>query len=78
MKVAVSLPDTIFGAAEQLARERAVPRSQLYAEALREYLERHSSEAVTSKLDEVYGSSAAGVDPAVANAQRSALDHEAW
>lgn len=78
MKVAVSLPDPIFGAAEQLAQERRVPRSQLYAEALSEYLERHSSEAVTSKLNQVYGSEAAAVEPAIATAQLSAIDHEAW
>ena len=78
MKVAVSVPESIFGAAEQLARERQVPRSQLYAEALREYVERHSSEAVTAKLNQVYGSEAVGVEPAIAAAQIATIDDEAW
>jgi len=34
MKVAVSIPDPIFEAADQLAKERNIPRSQIFAEAL--------------------------------------------
>lgn len=41
MKVAISVPDAIFDAAEQLAKQRDVPRSQLFSEALNEYIARH-------------------------------------
>lgn len=44
MKVAVSIPDGVFGEAEQLAKEQGASRSALYSKALREYLGRHSPE----------------------------------
>ena len=54
MKTAVSLPDPLFKAADQLARQLGKSRSQLYAEALREYLERHRDEDITRRLNEIY------------------------
>lgn len=39
MKVAISLPDPVFNAAELLAQELCASRSQLYAQALSAYLE---------------------------------------
>jgi len=53
MKVAVSVPDPVFDAAERLAKERRVPRSQVFSEALEEYLAKHSSTAITTKLNSV-------------------------
>ena len=50
MKTAVSLPDPLFKAADQLARQLGKSRSQLYAEALRDYLERHRDEDITRRL----------------------------
>ena len=78
MKVAVSLPDPIFEAAERLAKERDVPRSQLFAEALEEYVSRHGADAVTAKLNEVYASEDASVDRRLARAQLAALADETW
>ena len=78
MKVAISLPDPIFEAAEHLAQELHIPRSQLYAEALSAYLSTHSSSAVTAKLNAVYAAEPSQVEPALAHAQLQALDHEAW
>lgn len=45
MKVAISVPDQIFDAAERLAKQRVVPRSRLFTEALEEYVSRHGSES---------------------------------
>jgi len=78
MKVAVSVPDNIFEAAERLAKQRSVPRSQIFSEALAAYIESHGSEAVTSKLNEVYGEQAIVVDPGLAQAQLDSISHEAW
>ncbi|MDP2092142.1 MAG: hypothetical protein Q8K17_03995, partial [Pseudohongiella sp.] len=41
MKIAISLPDPLFEAAEHLAEELRIPQSQLYAEALAAYLATH-------------------------------------
>lgn len=78
MKVAVSVPDPIFEAAERLAKQRRVPRSQLFAEALREYVSRYGSEAVTAKLNEVYAVEDSALDARLAEAQKASLADEAW
>jgi metal-responsive CopG/Arc/MetJ family transcriptional regulator len=53
MKTAVSLPDAVFRAAERYAKRAQKSRSQLYAEALSEYLARHSPDAVTEDMNAV-------------------------
>ncbi|MBA4077343.1 MAG: hypothetical protein C0508_20100 [Cyanobacteria bacterium PR.023] len=78
MKVAISLPDPIFTAAEHLAQELHIPRSQLYAEALAAYLRSHGAAAITAKLNAVYGVSSSQVDLGLAQAQLQAVNHEAW
>ncbi len=78
MKVAVSIPDRIFEAAEQLAKQRCVPRSQVFAEALAAYIEMRGGEAVTSLLNEIYDLEASNVDEGLAKAQFDALSHETW
>lgn len=78
MKVAVSVPDPIFNAAERMAKERKVPRSHIVAEALQEYVTRHGPQAVTAKLNEVYVEQDSTLDAALAKAQSATLNHEAW
>jgi metal-responsive CopG/Arc/MetJ family transcriptional regulator len=50
-KTAVSLPRDVFMKAERLARRARKSRSQLYCDALREYVARHSPDDVTEALD---------------------------
>ena len=78
MKIAVSIPDPIFEAADQLAKERSIPRSQVFAEALSTYLELSNSESVTTLLNEVYGRESSKADDALTKAQFGAINHEAW
>jgi predicted transcriptional regulator len=68
----------VFEAAERLAEQRGIPRSRLYAEALRDYLAREGSQAVTAKLDEVYADGAEPLDPAFMRAQLDVIDDAAW
>ena len=51
MKTAVSLPDRVFREAEGYARRTRNSRSQLYAEALAEYLARHAPDEVTEAMN---------------------------
>jgi metal-responsive CopG/Arc/MetJ family transcriptional regulator len=53
MKTAVSLPDDLFHAAERHAKRLKKSRSRLYAEALAEYLTRHSPEEITEAMNRV-------------------------
>jgi predicted transcriptional regulator len=53
MKTAILLPKDVFEKAERLAKRARKSRSQLYCEAIREYVARHSSDEITEALDRV-------------------------
>lgn len=78
MKVAISLPDPVFSAAEKLAHRLRVSRSQLYAQAIEEYLDKREDARVTERLNAVYAVEQEPVDPVLAAAQLGAIGHEAW
>jgi hypothetical protein len=78
MKVAISLPDPVFRAAEILALSLRKSRSQLYAEALASYVGAHSAHNVTQRLNEVYAKEPSKLDPAWLKAQTRSLKREAW
>jgi len=78
MKTAISLPDDIFEAAEELAHELGVPRSHLYAQAVAEYIASHRSEAVTAKLNEIYGQTPAALDPELSDLQAHSVARDEW
>lgn len=80
MKTAISIPDPLFEAAERLARSQGKSRSQLYAEALQSYLERHHEDDITRRLNEVFEADpeAAGLDPVLKELQYRSLPKEEW
>ncbi len=53
MKIAVSLRDELFEAAERLASRLKVSRSELYAHALQDFVRRHAPDAVTEAYDQI-------------------------
>jgi hypothetical protein len=53
MKTAISLPDGVYREAEGYAKRTRKSRSQLYAEALAEYLARHAPDEVTEAMNAV-------------------------
>jgi hypothetical protein len=86
MKTAISLPDDLFAASEQYAARVGIPRSQLYAQALQEYLKRHTDQQVTERLDRYYGQLAellpgegfAAAEAAGLAAARTLTEHDTW
>jgi len=54
MKTAISLPDTVYFAAEQTAQYMGISRSALYVNAISEYLKTNNHKYITQKLNEVY------------------------
>jgi metal-responsive CopG/Arc/MetJ family transcriptional regulator len=78
MKIAISVPDPVFEAAEALARELKVSRSQLYSRALAAYLDTRGAAAVSEKLNAVYAADPQRIDRALARAQSATLDDETW
>ena len=78
MKTAISLPDVVFRAAERQAKRCQKSRSQLYAEALAEYLNRHAPEEVTDAMNRVVDQLGEAQDPFVLAAARSVLERVEW
>ena len=78
MKVAISIPDSIFEEAERLAKRLEISRSKLYAEALERLLCSYRQEAVTTTLDEVYAKEDSTLAPSLSEAQRRAIGRETW
>lgn len=78
MKTAVSLPDDVFRQAERQARRTKKSRSQLYAEALTEYLARHAPDEVTEAMNRVLDQLERPADPFVSVAARRILERSEW
>jgi metal-responsive CopG/Arc/MetJ family transcriptional regulator len=78
MKTAISLPDSLFQAADQFAKQHGVSRSELYATAIEEYLQAHRDEAITEALNRIYGEEDSSLDPALAGLQAAALPRDDW
>lgn len=78
MKTAISIPDPLFEAAEQLAKRLGKSRSQLYAEALQAYLDRRSDQWITDRLNEIFEAEPelAEMDPAYKALQYRSLPKE--
>ena len=77
MKTAVSIPDEIFAAAERLARTLRTSRSQLYANALQEFIARHDPDHVTAALDEIHADEGAK-DNFLSETTQRTLDRNEW
>ena len=78
MKTAVSLPDDLFRLAEATARKLKISRSQLYATAIAEFLAKHRSNQITTRLNKVYAKEQSTLDPVLGTAQMRSLEREDW
>ena len=78
MKTAISIPNSIFEAAERFAQRLGVSRSQLYTTAVSEYLRENRHEQITEKLNEVYAKESSHLDPVLYDLQSSSLNEKDW
>jgi predicted transcriptional regulator len=78
MKTAVSIPDEVFADAERLARRTKKSRSQLFSEALKEYVARHAPEEVTEGMNRVCDELGKPDDEVVSFAARRVLERSEW
>lgn len=82
MKVAVSIPDTVFAKADALAKRLKLPRSRIYARALDEFVERHSPDRLTelanALADEMSEDETRETRQIIRSASRTALKHTEW
>lgn len=78
MKTAISIPDEVFKKAEELAKLKKKTRSQLYSDAVREYVLRHSPGEVTKAINKVIDEVGNEDDPFVAEAARLTFKRNEW
>jgi len=80
MKTAISIPDPLFHAAEQLARRLGLSRSEVFQRAVLEYLRAHKDAGVTDALNQVYGPGreSGRLDAALERFQAASLPDEDW
>jgi len=78
MKTAISIPNDIFVSAEQIAKRLNMSRSELYTRAIKQYIAECRHTGVKEKLDQVYASDIASIDPAVLDAQAISIPMEEW
>ena len=78
MKTAISIPDKVYSEAERLSRRLKKSRSQVYTEAVTEYIARHDPDAVTEAMNRVCENVDTRPDPAFANAARRTLEAVEW
>ena len=78
MKTAISVPEVVFRRAERLAKRLKKSRSQLYSEAVREYVARHDPEEITETMNRACEEGGGDQDPFVAEAARRILERIEW
>ena len=78
MKTAVSIPDDLFRQADELARRLGKSRSEVYREALADYVSRRETGAVTRALDELADELAGDGGKFAAEAARRTLERSEW
>ncbi|MCH7787794.1 MAG: ribbon-helix-helix domain-containing protein [Chloroflexi bacterium] len=78
MKTAISIPDSVFQAAESLAKRLGISRSELFRKAVEAYIETHKHDRVREALDDVYAEESSSLDEALAQMQWASLPGEDW
>jgi metal-responsive CopG/Arc/MetJ family transcriptional regulator len=63
VKTAVSIPEPLLASAQELAAELGISRSQLFSEAVREFIEHRRPDPVTEALNRVYSRESSQPDP---------------
>jgi len=80
MKTAISIPDSLFQAAERFAKQLGISRSELFQRAMKAFLKDHRQDEVTEALNKVYGQRGerAGLDPILKQLQEASIAREEW
>ncbi len=79
MKMASSLPDELFSAAEDVAERLSLSRSQLYARAIAEFVAKWSADEVRESYDRAYAAPETDEEAAFRrSAGRRALQASDW
>jgi metal-responsive CopG/Arc/MetJ family transcriptional regulator len=80
VKTAISIPDSLFDAAERLAKRLGVSRSELFQRAIRSFLQDNKQEGITESLNIIYEKqdNRVGLDPVLEHLQGVSIAREDW
>jgi metal-responsive CopG/Arc/MetJ family transcriptional regulator len=78
MKTAISIPDDVFYAAEELSQRLGLSRSELYAKAVVAFLQLQRATGVKEALDAIYAVEDSRLDPVLVRLQALSLPPEEW
>ena len=78
MKTAISIPNDIFDAAEKTAKRLGISRSELYSNAVKDYIGSHIAEQITDTLNEIYSTEGSSLDPNISRMMVSSIEKEDW
>jgi metal-responsive CopG/Arc/MetJ family transcriptional regulator len=78
MKTAISIPDSTFKAADQIAKRLGMSRSRFFTTAVRAFIEGRQNGGVTEALNRVYSEEPSRLDPVLAKMQSASLEGESW
>ena len=73
MKTTISIPNSIFRAAERLAKRLRVNRSRLYTAAVANYVKRYRTAEITEKLNAIYRDRDSSLDKVASAIQARSL-----
>ncbi|MCK5230641.1 MAG: hypothetical protein KAR13_10270 [Desulfobulbaceae bacterium] len=78
MKTAISIPDKLFLAADQYAKNHGFSRSNLYAKAVAKFLEQHPDDHITNQLNKVYANQNSKLNKTLFSMQFNSIEKEKW
>lgn len=78
MKTAISIPDPIFVAAENMAHNLGISRSELFSVAISEYMKKHKYQNVTESLNRVYQETDSSLDKEISTMQLHTIQGDEW
>jgi len=78
MKTAISIPDKLFIAADNYAKNLGVSRSHLYAKAVAAFLEQQSTNLVTEQLNDIYSTEPSKLNTDISTLQFNSMEQEEW
>jgi metal-responsive CopG/Arc/MetJ family transcriptional regulator len=83
MKIAISIPDSVFRDVKKLAEAQKRSRSEIFVEAVRDYLTKLESRRIFDSLNEVYAAPETEEEKDARTAavdlyKRTVLEREEW
>jgi metal-responsive CopG/Arc/MetJ family transcriptional regulator len=76
MKTAISIPDGLFTEVEKTAKKLGIPRSQLFAKAVEEFIANHNPRNITSQINHLLENENLSIDSRLAAMQITTMCQE--